>query len=192
MTGHIGGIIMMEEKAFWKLIDDARAAVDVDACDNGDEFQDQQVEHLTAALRKLGADAVREFDMRMTELKNRAYRWDSWGAAYWLGGGCGKDGFADFRANLVSLGRKMYEAVLKNPDALAGIFDRPDVPYLQGEGFGYIPGKIYQELTGKPIDFKGYPEGPEDPEGEKWDFEDEEEVAERLPKLYKKLPEGGD
>jgi hypothetical protein len=182
---------MMSETEFWKLIDESRKLVPKDSYKNGDEFQDRQSENLKAALRKLGPAAIEQFELRFLELRDRAYRWDIWGAAYWEGGGCGNDGFTDFRGNLVSLGKKMYESILKNPDNLADVLNRPDVPTLQGEGFAYIPGKLYQELTGREMELKDYPGGLTKPVGKKWDFEDEEEVARRLPKLYKKLPEGG-
>jgi hypothetical protein len=181
---------MMDEAAFWKFMDDSRTAVE-EQCDNGDEFQEQQMDHLEAALTKAGPETLRQFELRFLELCDRAYRWDIWGAAYWEGGGCGNDGFLDFRSNLVSLGKKMYEQVLRNPDNLADIIGRPDVPTMQGEGFGYIATKLYSQITGKDMNLDEYRGPKKQPDGTKWNFDDKEETAKRLPRLVKKLPSMG-
>jgi hypothetical protein len=182
---------MMSENKFWKILDWTRNQIEPEQYDNGDEFQDMQGEYLRDALGKLEPEEIIDFDKRFHELTGRAYRWDIWGAAYWIGGGCSDDGFTDFRGNLVSLGREMYEKVLKNPDNLADIHGRQDVPTMQGEGFAYIAREVYEELTGESMDVEGYPKHPE-ATGESWDFDDKEQTALHLPRLVKKLPDMGD
>ncbi len=182
---------MMSEDEFWKIIDGARASVNPGDCPNGDAFLDREMDHIRAALRKLGPEGIEEFELRFIDLRNRAYRWDIWGAAYWEGGGCGNDGFTDFRASLVSLGRGMYESVLKDPDNLADMLDRPDVPTLQGEGFAYIATEAYKDFTGDDMNLKDFPTQASAPVGERWDFDDPDEVERRLPRLFAKLPDGG-
>jgi hypothetical protein len=183
---------MMSEQKFWELIDEARCKVDVKTVRNTDDFLDQEMQNLREALRGLSPEDILHFAIRFYELRDRAYRWDIWGAAYWLGGGCGNDGFMDFRGNLISLGRKMYERVVDDPDNLADIYDRPDVPYLQAEGFEYVAGEIYEEATGQEMILPKQPRSPKEPAGERWDFDDKEETGRRLPKLVKKLPDIGD
>jgi hypothetical protein len=184
----------MEEDRFWALIDGARARADPAEVANGDEFQDRQAQHLTAELRRLSPEEVVAFAMRFDDCENRAYRWELWGAAYWLHGGCGNDGFMDFRANLISLGRENYDRVLENPDTLAELVDRPDIPYMQAEGFQYLAGTVYEEQTGRRLSehFDRFPEPPGEPAGERWDFGDDDECARRFPRLYARFPEMGD
>lgn len=57
-------------------------------------------------------------------------------------GGCGDDAFWDFRAGLVALGRKVYEAALKNPDSLAAVADLENLTLF--EGFQYVPGAVLE------------------------------------------------
>ena len=53
-------------------------------------------------------------------------------------GGCGDDGFWDFRSCLISLGKEQFFHVLKEPDALADIVNQPNVPFMLAEGFQYV------------------------------------------------------
>jgi len=183
---------MMEESSFWQLVETTRAQAIAKPRPKSRDIIDVHIETLTAALEKLAPAEVAGFAARFTELSGRAYRWDLWGAAYWMGGGCGDDGFTDFRATLISLGEKAYAAALADPDSLADTIDAPDMPYMQSEGFQYVAGRVYRKRTGDDMPVDTFPSGPKEPIGEKWDFDDEEETAERLPRIVKKLPEMGD
>ena len=185
---------MIDEERFWDLIARSRAAADASQVKNGDQFQARQAEALADLLRGRSPEEVIGFDMRRSYYLGVAYRWNLWGAAYWAHGGCGDDGFTDFRNNLISLGREPFLAILQEPDELTGYIGRPDVPYMLGEGFGYVPLRVYGELTGRDAQehFDHYPDGPQKPEGERWDFDDEEEAERRFPKLYEKYPDMGD
>lgn len=190
----MGKVQMMAEGRFWLLIDRSRSMVDLTKVPNGDAFQEQQIEHLSDLLSALSPEEIVGFDIRSTYLSVRAYRWDLWDAAYWAHGGCGDDGFADFRDNLISLGQEAYKRVMSNPDDLADFINRPDVPYMLSEGFGYTAGKVYQQRTGRDIQehFSLYPTAPEEPIGERGDPDDEEEIQRRFPKLYAKFPDMGE
>lgn len=183
---------MMPVDQFWELIDRSRSTVDRSSAPNGDAFQDQQAEHLADLLRQLPPEEIVAFDLRFMEFRRLAYRWELWGAAYWAHGGCGDDSFTDFRSNLISLGRERYLQVLNNPDALAELINAPDVPYLAGEGFQYIAGRVYEEKTGRDLPIDAYPRHTGEPAGKRWDFDDEEEAARRFPRLYERFPEMGD
>ena len=111
----------------------------------------------------------------------------------WLGsGGCGDDGFIDFRACLISLGQDRYAKALQDPDSLAEIVDLSDVPDMQSEGFQYVASKVYREKTGQDMPLDGSSCEHSEPDGEDFDFEDEGEMAQRFPRLVKKMPEMGD
>lgn len=190
----MGKVQMMSEERFWSLINQSRALVDRAQAPHGDAFFEKQIEHLSDLLSALSPEEIVAFDIRATYQSVKAYRWDLWDAAYWAHGGCGDDGFADFRDNVISLGREAYTHILSHPDDLADYIDCPDVPYLLSEGFGYTAGKVYQQRTGRDIQehFGLYPTAPEEPLGERGDPEDEEEVQRRFPKLYAKFPDMGE
>lgn len=181
---------MMDEKKFWAMIEASRAGA-VQRGLKKDAVLDEQEKVLGAELAKRSAEEIVGFNERFYEVHASAYVWKLWGAAYWLGGGCGNDGFTDFRATLISLGEKRFKQAVKDPDSLAEIVDQPDVPFLQGEGFQYVAGKAYKAKTGKEIPL-GKSTRRKEPLGEKWDFDDLDETAERLPKLVEKFPEMGD
>jgi hypothetical protein len=191
----------MDEDRFWDIIEESRRRVDRSKCDNGNEFHDEQIKQLHRLLMELPLEDLVGFHDRFFRLRHAANRRPLWGAAYWLGGGCGNDGFSDFRSCLISLGKEIYRQVLNDPDALADIVDRPDVPYMQSEGFQYVPRQVYRERTGQEIPFRK-PDPSEVDERDDdvdietaesdYDFEDEEEVRRRLPRIYAKFPDMGD
>jgi hypothetical protein len=191
---------MMDEDRFWEIIEQSRRRVDHAKVENGDEFHDQQTRQMREILMKLPLEDVIGFYARFDRLRDAAHKMPLWGAAYWLHGGCGDDSFMDFRGCLISLGKDVYRRVLKNPDELVDIVGGPDVPNLLSEGFAYVPREVYRERTGQEIPFQrpaasAVDEADEEDDDEaesSWDFDDAEEVARRLPRIYAKYPEGGD
>ena len=126
-------------------------------------------------------------------IHSQAYRWDLWATAYWLHGGCGDDGFLDFRSCLISLGKGLYLQILEDPDSLADLAGRFDIPYMQAEGFQYVASKVYREKTGQSIPEREADEGaPPEPAGERIDHDDAEVMRRRFPKLVARYPEMGD
>lgn len=182
---------LMDEARFWKIIEESREAARSLPPEQAEDFAEAHRKTLEAALKKLETKELADFDDRYHELTIRAYRWDLWGAAYWEGGGCSDDGFMDFRGCLVSLGREWYERILKNPDELAGIVGRKDVPTLQAEGFKYIAARIYRERTGKEPPDIGL-QLPADPIGEDFDFDDDDLMRKHYPKLVARMPTPGE
>jgi hypothetical protein len=168
----------VDPKRFWDII----AA----ACqgDGGDADWD---EGLRQELAKLPADEILAFAQRYEACVNRAYRTDLWGAAYLINGGCSDDGFHYFRCWLVGMGKKVYETALANPDSLAGVV-KPGEFYHISLSMGMR--EPWQARTGKsegdyyaaldqlpPLDAEPAEEG------EDWDFDDNEEMRERFPRL---------
>lgn len=183
----------MDRDQFWEIIDRSRRQAAEVKRDQATDFLDVHIAKLADELRKLPPEEVISFDHHFTECMEEAYRWDLWGAAYWLHGGCGDDGFTDFRSCLISTGKENFYRVLAHPDDVAELEGKPDIPYLQSEGFQYVAGTVYREMTGDclPCTVSGSAE-PREPVGQRYDFEDEEEVARRYPKLYAKYPDMGD
>jgi hypothetical protein len=157
---------------FWTIVDKVHRA------SKGDF--DKKCELLEAELRKHPLAEVQSFDVHFTECLDKAYTWEVWAAAYIIGGGCGDDGFSDFRSNLISMGRETFERALANPETLASVASEDDD--LQSEGYQYVAGTAAEALGGDLL-ARAHPH-PKHPSGKKWD---EEKVAEIYPKLAKKF-----
>jgi hypothetical protein len=163
----------IDEAAFWSIIEEGLHASPDDS--------DAQAEVVRARLRTLSPTDVRAFERIFDEKHATAYSWDLWGAAYWINGGCSDDGFAYFRAWVISRGKPVYDAAVENPDSLAAHVDRQRDDY-EAEDLWYAPGQVYRELTGAEMP-RGESLEPAEPTGARWDFDDEEELARRFPRL---------
>ncbi len=169
----------MNEKKFWDLIQTSRKRMSNEEIDGN---MDIQTEDLTHLLSSLSPDNIVEFKKLYEGYMNQAYRWDLWGAAYVIGGGCSDDGFTDFRAWLISMGKKVYELALISPDDLLVAASDPTVECCFFEEFSYISDEVYEEKTGEELEFEI--EHPEEPNGKEWN---EEELSSLFPKLTEKF-----
>src|SRR5262249_46305929 len=127
----------MAEARFWTLIETSRKRASRKKRRRGQDFIDVHIAELRKLLSELGPEELIAYNNRFQYYWGLSYRWDLWAIAYWLHGGCSDDGFADFRACLISLGRKWYFQVLDDPDSLTDLVGRKDTPYMQAEGFQY-------------------------------------------------------
>ena len=75
----------MNREQFWGLIEAAKTAT-------GGDCQAQTAQ-LVAPLRHGPVDEILDWDRIHAELRVESYRWDLWGAAYLINGGCSDDGF---------------------------------------------------------------------------------------------------
>jgi hypothetical protein len=111
---------------------------------------------------------------------------DLWAAAYLINGGCSDDGFDYFRGWLIAHGREAVARSVRSPDSLA------DVPAVRGaaesgavfeaEEVLSIAAEAYQQATGSELPVEpGPPTRPD--AAELWDFDNEEEMRRRLPRL---------
>jgi hypothetical protein len=163
----------MTEAEFWSVIEA-----------DGPYRIDDQARQLDSVRRQLGQlkpEQVKAFDTLFCQKMIAAYTWDLWGAAYTVNGGCSDDGFEYFRAWLISRGQATYTAAVANPDRLAGVTD-PDRDDYEFEDLCYVAAEVYEELTGRDMP-RGSAEWPTEPAGDRWDFDDEREVAKRFPAL---------
>ncbi len=183
--------IMVDEARFWQIVDDSRLKARAVKRRPDEDFIDVHERTLAESLRALPPAEIAAFSERFWHFHRLAYRWDLWAAAYWLHGGCGDDGFIDFRACLISLGKQLFFQALKDPDSLADVVGGADIPYMQAEGFQYVASRVYEELTGEEMP-EGERHGPQEPMGTRIDHDDEEVMSERFPKIVAKFPEMGD
>lgn len=158
---------------FWALIDSSR---------RGTEDADEQVEKLKDMLANLSEEAILDFDRHMREVENEAYRWDLWGAAYIINGGCSDDGFDYFIGWLISQGRRYFEAALADPNNAGNKAEPGD--FVECESIMYAASYAYEKKTGNDDFHSRTKPMPRELKGEEWD---EDHVDELFPKLAKKF-----
>lgn len=153
--------------------------------------QEEHADRLVKRLAKLSEKEIIGFVQRWEEASVNAYRWNLWGAAYLINGGCSDDGFQYFRWWLLLQGRDVYEAAIADPDSLAGVVDEEG----EVEAEVYPGADAWFLKTGTEQNEAGYaafnqavkrrPPEPDSPRGKKWDFDDDAQIRRRLPKLAK-------
>ena len=167
----------MDIDQFWRIID-ATAG------------QPERGDMLTAVLSALPEDEIVRFQLQYDDVLQSANTVDLWAAAYLITGDRADSAFSDFRADLIELGRGVFEAAVGNPDSLAGIFipSNPYQPVLELPG---AAGAAWIAKTGKTEnDFFDAVDAADDRSdrgdgetGAWWNFDDPNEVRDRLPKL---------
>ncbi|MEM7455590.1 MAG: DUF4240 domain-containing protein [Planctomycetota bacterium] len=166
----------MDESQFWSIIAGSRSELSQTAREGN--FA-RQLDNISTLLAELPDADLVEFDRLFTTRFYEAYRWDLWGAAYLIGGGCSDDGFMDFRAWLISMGREVYESAIRNPDSLADVYHRKDFDDYFFEDFL----SVTLEIQDGPVETVHVPH-PGKPAGEKWDEDDLEQLYPRLAALH--------
>ena len=153
----------MEKAQFWQLIEDTKEK-------SGGECK-SQAELLQSSLLLLPAEEIAAFDKIFNALRAAAYRWDLWGAAYLINGGCSDDGFEYFRWWLIGQGKAIFAAALADPDSLADLI-QDDIAWSDGEveceEIGYAAMAAYKEKMGQEMPIEGYIHKSE-PDGVQWD-----------------------
>lgn len=124
---------LMSLERFWGIIAASRSGFDPKRSDGN---MDSQVTLLRNALSELSAADVSSFANTFTKLFHDAYRWDLWAAGYIIEGGCGDDGFTDFRYWLISMGRDVYDNAMTDVESLADVAFAPGVEVTRFEEFG--------------------------------------------------------
>jgi hypothetical protein len=158
----------MGEDGFWAIIQRCH-----DASINDMDRKGNLVKEAIARLSPVDAAA---FGRHFQAARARAYRYDLWGAAYVINGGCGDDTFDDFCTSLISRGRGAFEKALSDPDSLADDDHDPELWFY--EGFQYDVRQAVEAKAGSlPSNMVTYRQGPLGP---KWSEEE-------LPRLYPKL-----
>ena len=169
----------MDASELWDLVETAREQVE-DADD-----ADAVAAALVQELAERDPDVIEAFDLALAAVLAQSYTTDLWAAAYLINGGASDDGFDYFRGWLVAQGRDVFEAAVADPDSLA------EVPAVRGATAGddeleceemlSVAWDAYSAATDDDLPERAAPELPElDP---MWDFDDEQEMRDRLPRL---------
>jgi Protein of unknown function (DUF4240) len=166
----------MSDDQFWSIIDGSLMHVE--------DVTEIDFDRLEAALSRLSLESVLGFGGALTRALNKSYTANLWGAAFILKGGCSDDAFDYFRAWLISQGRKVFEQMVANPDALAAYLEPLDECFLENEDLLAAALVEYQRRTGS---YNGYVTDhvwDDTTMGEEWDYEDDDEAERRLPDVF--------
>ncbi|MEV0369375.1 DUF4240 domain-containing protein [Streptomyces sp. NPDC050636] len=167
----------MDETEFWALIDGSREAA------GGDP--EEQADALVERLLGRDPDSVVDFARHFESRYNRAYTWDLWAAASVMLSGASDDAFDFFRCWLIGQGREVFEGALHDADGLAELVEDFDEEVDgDAEELGYSADEAYEQLTGAVMPDLGLPPPPREPLGTYADFDDDEAMAERFPRLW--------
>jgi len=162
---------LMGEDRFWKLIETSKV--------NSQGNYEKQQNELAKELNKLDAIDILKFDNRFCTFRGNAYKWELWGAAYIMNGGCSDDCFSDFRGWLIGQGKEAYYNAMSNPETLSIL--NHDMDNVDWEGLSYVPMICYEQKTGNQMP-KGIQENIEIT-GEEWE-EEGDDLKNKYPKLW--------
>ena len=98
----------MNKEQFWRIVDDVRSSADP-------RDQEAILFALQEQLRKLPSAEIMEWQEIFQFYDDAAYRAELWAASGAMGAHCSDDGFMDFRSWLISQGRDVYMAALRDP-----------------------------------------------------------------------------
>ena len=123
----------MNRERFWEIVERSKART-----------MERQEKKLRKALKKLSDTELAEYLRIESQLLQEIYSSDLWDIAclYW-GGGCGDDGFMDWRNSMIYMGKKTFEVARDNPEKL--------LPYIEAfadvgdEGIGYVAEGVFED-----------------------------------------------
>jgi hypothetical protein len=164
----------MNEDSFWQIIEECFSRGN----------PDERLEAYVARLEELPHEEVVEFQRVLNSVMVRAYRWDLIGAACFLGCGQSDDGFEDFRAWLISLGRETFENVLADPDLIVTFpYDESPTEEWHCEDLHMTP----SEIGGEEDDEEWpYLQDPDSPAGEPVEMT-QGVLKKRFPKFWERF-----
>ena len=168
----------MRTDDFWAVIDRATA----DRPDSPDEV----AKRAAAQLATREPEEIVAWDRHLGKVMAASGTEDLWAAAYLINGGCSDDGFDAFRGWLIAHGRSAVARAVADPDSLAEL---PEVRGAASTGAVFeaeevlsIGVQAYALATGGEL--PAVPAPPSRPDAAQlWDFDDEDEMRRRLPRL---------
>jgi len=202
-----------DEDDLRRLVESSRAEFGVEADDTNEADEDDEEYEADEAdeeditdpiavalyeqLTQLPAAEIAAFDNVFEDVRASADSRTMANAALLIEHGfLGDEGFDDFRAGLVALGRATFERAAGDPDSLAEhalvreIAQANDARWLGREDMLFVASHAYAAVTGEPeITFYEYAESlrdgdvPEVADSAEWEITDEAETRRRLPRL---------
>lgn len=126
----------MNKEQFWRIVDDVRSSAN-------HRDQGAILFALQEQLRKLPSAEIMEWQEIFQFYDDAAYRDELWAASGAMGAHCTDDGFMDFRSWLISQGRDVYMAALRDPESLAEV--DTEGQSLNFEEYAYVAPKAYAQ-----------------------------------------------
>ena len=126
----------MNKEQFWRIVEDVRSSADP-------RDQGAILFALQEQLRKLPSAEIMEWQEIFQFYDDAAYRDELWAASGAMGAHCSDDGFMDFRSWLISQGRDVYMAALRDPESLAEV--DTEGQSLNFEEYAYVAPKAYAQ-----------------------------------------------
>ena len=168
----------MRTDDFWAVIDKATA--------DRPASPDEVAERAVAELATRDAEEIVAWGRHLDKVMAASGREDLWAAAYLINGGCSDDGFDHFRGWLIAHGRDAVARAVREPDSLA---EMPAVRAAASSGAVFeaeavltIADEAYSQVTGSELPASDVSRTRPDP-AMLWDFDDEQEMGRRLPRL---------
>jgi len=168
----------MRTDDFWAVIDRATA--------DRPGRPDEVARRATAELATRDPDEIVAWGRHLDKVMAASGKEDLWAAAYLINGGCSEDGFDNFRGWLIANGRDVVARAVRDPDSLA---DLPAVraaattgAVFEAEEVLTIAEEAHQQSTATPLPPRETPLVRPDP-AMLWDFDNEDEMQKRLPRL---------
>lgn len=168
----------MRTDDFWAVID--RATADRPASPA------EVAERAVAELATRDPEEIVAWGRHLDKVMVASGTEDLWAAAYLINSGVDGEGFDAFRGWLIAHGRKAVAAAVQSPDVLANVVAIKSAAdtgavFEAGEVLG-IAARAYEQATGEPLPSVERPRTRPDA-GDLWDFDNEDEMRRRLPKL---------
>ena len=168
----------MRTDDFWAVIEKATA--------DRPASPDEVAERAVAELATREPEEIAAWGRHLGKVMAASGTEDLWAAAYLINGGCSDEGFDSFRGWLIAHGRDAVAQAVRDPDALAGM---PAVRAAASNGAVFeaeavlsIAAEAYRQVTGDEL--PSVESAPTRPAvADLWDFDDEEEMTRRLPRL---------
>jgi Protein of unknown function (DUF4240) len=169
----------MRTDDFWAVIDKATA--------DRPASPGEVAERAVAELATRDPAEIVAWDRHLGKVMVASGSQDLWAAAYLINGGCSDEGFDAFRGWLIAHGREVVAGAVREPDSLAGmpavraaadsgaVFEAGEVLSIAAQAFERATGGGRLPASDTP------PTRPE--AADLWDFDDEEEMRRRLPRL---------
>jgi Protein of unknown function (DUF4240) len=168
----------MRTDDFWAVIDRATA----DRPGSPDDLAERAADDLATR----DPEAIVAWGRHLDRVMAASGTEDLWAAAYLINGGCSDDGFDNFRGWLIAHGRDAVAEAVRTPDSLAEL---PAVQAAADNGAVFeaeavltIAEVAYSQATGSGLPPREAPVPRPDP-AMLWDFDDEDEMRRRLPRL---------
>jgi hypothetical protein len=135
---------------FWEIVAASRTCVDPEDYVSA---RRQQAVRFRELLLALTDGELRGFASRFGERLDEAYSPPGqglWAVAFDIGGGCSDDSFDDFRGWLISMGREVFEAAVRDPETVHEVAERAgledDVFF---EDYEFILSRVLGERAGR-------------------------------------------